>query len=545
MSCRCSSRTSTTRPRPRTSASTRCRTARRLTGIAVDASGQAARRSGSHARSRRRRRRRPRVPRRGAEGRDGRGRNVPVRRGERHGEPHHGREGGPRADAGDGPQGRSDSAADRGRSRATRSAASSSAPAGSPSAGALVRLESVKATTRWVETDAEGRFTIPHAPDGRGSIVVDAGDAGWGRKPDVKLPLGEGKSLTVTLALPASLDGKVVDDRTARVVPRAKVFVKANGFARLVRTGPDGTYHLKGIPPQTYRLAVDEARYVPWVKPDLALAPGEAKHLDIAVTLGATLAGKVVDENGAPVASARGTLMRGGENALAGHPADAARRRRDHRVPDALRRNVQGVAPRSRREPAPLREPRGLRARDARGPLPAFGRHEGRRGGRDAPRRHDLGPREGRERPADRGRRGPGRPVRELPRGGGRHGRELRAPRRPEHAPEDEDRRRRHVPDQGHVRGRVRAPDPEAGLRERARRPREGDRERRRPGRGDPRAGSEHLGHRAQEERGRGRGILRARRRRRPRDRRRRRPVRAEPAPTFRRAPTACSSSRA
>src|SRR5450830_1553212 len=184
--------------------------------------------------------------------------------------------------------------------------------------GAPVRLESVKATTRWVETDADGRFTIPHAPDGRGSIVVDAGDAGWGHKPDVKLPLGEGKSLTITLALPASLDGKLVDDKTGRLVPRAKVFARASGFARLVRSGPDGMYHLKGIPPQTYRLAVDEARYVPWVKPDLALAPGEAKRLDIAVTLGASIAGKVVDENGAPVASARGTLMRGGENALQG-----------------------------------------------------------------------------------------------------------------------------------------------------------------------------------------------------------------------------------
>ncbi|MGE5717860.1 MAG: carboxypeptidase regulatory-like domain-containing protein, partial [Acidobacteriota bacterium] len=187
-----------------------------------------------------------------------------------------------------------------------------------PVGGALVRLESVKATTRWVETDAEGRFTIPHAPDGRGSIVVDAGDAGWGRKPDVKLPLGEGKTLTITLALPASLDGKVVDDRTGRLVPRAKVFAKGNGFARLVRTGPDGMYHLKGIPPGTYRLTVDEARCVPWMKPDLALAPGEGKRLDIAVTLGASIAGRVVDENGAPVASARGTLISGGENALQG-----------------------------------------------------------------------------------------------------------------------------------------------------------------------------------------------------------------------------------
>jgi hypothetical protein len=187
-----------------------------------------------------------------------------------------------------------------------------------PAAGALVRFESAKATTRWVETDAEGRFTIPHAPDGRGAVVVDAGDAGWGGRPDVKLPLGEGKSLAITLALPAALEGKVVDDKTGHVVPRAKVFLKANGFARLVRTGPDGTYHLKGVPTQKYRLTVDEARYVPWAKPDLALAPGEAKHLDIAVTLGATMIGKVVDEAGAPVAAARGSLMRGGENALAG-----------------------------------------------------------------------------------------------------------------------------------------------------------------------------------------------------------------------------------
>jgi len=187
-----------------------------------------------------------------------------------------------------------------------------------PAAGALVRLESGKATTRWVETDAEGRFTIPHAPDGRGAIVVDAGEAGWGSRPDVKLPLGEGKSITIALAQPASLDGKVVDDKTGRAVPRAKVFVKANGFARLARTGPDGLYHLKGIPPQTYRLSVDEARYVSWVKPDLALNPGEGRRLDVAITLAATMTGKVVDENGAPVPAARGTLTRGGENAIAG-----------------------------------------------------------------------------------------------------------------------------------------------------------------------------------------------------------------------------------
>jgi len=129
-----------------------------------------------------------------------------------------------------------------------------------PVASALVRFEGLKATTRWVETDPEGRFTIPHAPDGRGSVVVDAGEAGWGRKPDVKLPLGEGRALAIALARPASLEGRVVDDRTGHAVPRAKVLLAANGFARLVRTLPDGTYRLKGVPTQKYRLTVDEAR---------------------------------------------------------------------------------------------------------------------------------------------------------------------------------------------------------------------------------------------------------------------------------------------
>ncbi|HEY3351224.1 MAG TPA: carboxypeptidase regulatory-like domain-containing protein [Thermoanaerobaculia bacterium] len=185
-------------------------------------------------------------------------------------------------------------------------------------AGALVRFEGVKATTRWALTDAEGAFSIPNAPDGRGSLVVDAGDSGWAARPDVKLPLPDGRALTVTLAAPSALTGKVVEDKTGKPVPRAKLLLKGNAFARLVRAAPDGTYALKGVPPETYRLAVDEARHVPWVQAALALAPGEAKKLDIALTLGASLAGKVVDESGAPVAAARGTLTRGGESGVAG-----------------------------------------------------------------------------------------------------------------------------------------------------------------------------------------------------------------------------------
>ena len=36
------------------------------------------------------------------------------------------------------------------------------------------------AETRWVEAAEDGRFTIPDAPAGKGTLVADAGDAGWG-----------------------------------------------------------------------------------------------------------------------------------------------------------------------------------------------------------------------------------------------------------------------------------------------------------------------------------------------------------------------------
>jgi hypothetical protein len=146
-----------------------------------------------------------------------------------------------------------------------------------PAALALVRLEVRGHATRWVETDAEGKFTIPHAPSGRASLVADGGDAGFVVKPDVRLPLASGKTLSVSLALPAALEGRIVDEKTGRPVPRARLHLKSTDFARLVRVGPDGTFRLKGLPPRAYRVAVDDARYVPWTHAGVALAPARAR----------------------------------------------------------------------------------------------------------------------------------------------------------------------------------------------------------------------------------------------------------------------------
>lgn len=185
----------------------------------------------------------------------------------------------------------------------------------SPAAGVLVRFEG-KAATAWVITDAEGKFLIDDAPVGRGLLVADGDAAGWAEKRDV--PSAENaKPVTLTLAPPASLEGRVLDAKTSRPVARAKVEVRLGSDSRSVRSGPDGKYRLAPLPPRDVRLRVDEVRYVPWVRPHVPIAPGEGKKVDVPLVLGASLTGRVTDEDGNPIADAEGRLARGGEGGLA------------------------------------------------------------------------------------------------------------------------------------------------------------------------------------------------------------------------------------
>ncbi|HQR47480.1 MAG TPA: carboxypeptidase-like regulatory domain-containing protein, partial [Thermoanaerobaculia bacterium] len=186
---------------------------------------------------------------------------------------------------------------------------------GRSAAGALVRFEG-RAETRWVEAAPDGSFRIPDAPEGRGALVADAGEGGWGELTGVVLPLAEGKSAAVTLAPAASLSGRVVDAKTLRGVARAKVEVRQGAFVRTARSAPDGSYRISPLPPRSYRVSVDEPRYVPFHR-TAEVAAGEGKKLDAPLVLGASLAGRVTDESGQPVAGAQGALVRGGESGLA------------------------------------------------------------------------------------------------------------------------------------------------------------------------------------------------------------------------------------
>ncbi len=177
---------------------------------------------------------------------------------------------------------------------------------GKSAAGALVRFEE-RTETRWVEAGPDGGFTIPDVAPGRGTLVADAGASGFGETTGLVFPLPEGKVVTVSLSPPASLEGRVVDAKTLRAVPRAKVSVGRGNLRRAVRSGPDGRYVLAPILPGAWGFQADEPRYVLFKK-EIQIAAGESRKLDAPLVPGATLVGRVTDENGQPVKGAQGAL---------------------------------------------------------------------------------------------------------------------------------------------------------------------------------------------------------------------------------------------
>ncbi len=186
---------------------------------------------------------------------------------------------------------------------------------GKGAAGALVRVEG-RSASRWVAAAADGTFTIPNAPDGKVTLVADAGQAGYGEQTGLVLPLPEGRKAVVALSPPSVLEGRVVDAKTLRAIPRAKVLLGRGELRRAVRSGPDGRYRLAGLAAGNWRFEADEPRYVLF-RQNVEIRTGETKKLDAPLTPGATMTGRVTDENGQPVARAEGVLVRRGQTGLA------------------------------------------------------------------------------------------------------------------------------------------------------------------------------------------------------------------------------------
>lgn len=181
-----------------------------------------------------------------------------------------------------------------------------------PAAGALVRFEGAS-VTRWVEAGPDGSFRLAGVPAGPGRVVADGGALGRAERAlRAGGPVAE--AATLVLVRPAILTGRIVDASSGQPVPRARVEARRAGSLLVERSGADGRYRLLGLPPGRYRVKADEPRHVPYERDDLRVEAGATTTVDLPLTLGATLSGRVVDEHGAPVAGASGRLARGGRS---------------------------------------------------------------------------------------------------------------------------------------------------------------------------------------------------------------------------------------
>jgi protocatechuate 3,4-dioxygenase beta subunit len=177
--------------------------------------------------------------------------------------------------------------------------------------GALVRFEGRTQTTRWVEARPDGTFLLEGAPREAGSLVADGGERGRGVQP---VATGSAEPATVALAATASLVGRVVDSESGKPLAGVRLVARAEGQAAFLgRSGTDGRYAIRGLPPRAWRLSAEDERFVPWSR-TVAVTAGQEETQDVPLARGATLVGRVVDEQGAPIEGAVVQVTRGGES---------------------------------------------------------------------------------------------------------------------------------------------------------------------------------------------------------------------------------------
>ncbi|HZI65255.1 MAG TPA: carboxypeptidase regulatory-like domain-containing protein, partial [Thermoanaerobaculia bacterium] len=199
--------------------------------------------------------------------------------------------------------------------------------AGKPVEGAVVVSGSLA-----TKTDAAGAFRLAGVPAGGQSVEAIWRDFA-ARNDSVRVKKGETVEVPLRLGRSALVTGSVIDEKTRRPIPGARISTTGGVFSRgtepgrRTRTDAKGRFRLVGLRPRAYSIRAAKADYLPVTMPGIVAGVSTPGTVAIALQKSASIAGRVTDEVGAPVPGARvqiardtgmRALMRGGAAALLG-----------------------------------------------------------------------------------------------------------------------------------------------------------------------------------------------------------------------------------
>ncbi|HZL72510.1 MAG TPA: carboxypeptidase-like regulatory domain-containing protein, partial [Planctomycetota bacterium] len=179
---------------------------------------------------------------------------------------------------------------------------------GAPVRGATVSFQLLNGMRAYQLTSgADGKCAVPFAEPGEWRIVARAPGVAPGIK-RVTVETGATAGAELDLAAGVRLEG-VVRDAAGNPVAGAKISMSLPDPAFTARSDATGRYFIPDVPVGSHAITASSDRFRPQTISPLELTtPGQTVPLDFLLPFGASVAGRVLDESGAPVARASVTV---------------------------------------------------------------------------------------------------------------------------------------------------------------------------------------------------------------------------------------------
>lgn len=178
------------------------------------------------------------------------------------------------------------------------------------------------------KTEADGTQWLRGLPPGEYAYSIEA-EGAIVHSGDTRIAAGQNVTVTVDLKAGGRIHGTVTD-RAGRPIPDTRVFLldeinKAPRSGTAVVSDKEGKYALKSVPPGAFGVRFRHTSYKPLDRMGMIFRDGNDEYkIDATLDAGATISGRVVDEQNMPIESAELIAGNGDSAGIAKSGADGA-----------------------------------------------------------------------------------------------------------------------------------------------------------------------------------------------------------------------------